>query len=275
VTVLEDSGAAKIAGWLQAASPGPENEARQKVSFLVTSDNPKLFVKKPAISPDGTLTFTPAKNANGTATVTVVAKDNGGTAKGGRNTSEPQTFRILVTAVNDAPSFAKGKNLSVKDDAGAQTIVNWAKKIQAGPADEADQSLTFFVQEIVNADLFSGKPAISPDGTLTFTPAAGAAGKATITVVLQDGGGTENGGTDTSSAQTFTITITPSRNAISSENTSPGASTLATNDAAILAILADRDAEDSALRISSPSLPMPFGRTRSGPVRPDLLPLAP
>ncbi len=51
----------------------------------------------------GTLTYTPAANANGSATVTVQIHDNGGTANGGVDTSAAQTFTITVNAVNDAP----------------------------------------------------------------------------------------------------------------------------------------------------------------------------
>ena len=51
------------------------------------------------------LTFTPAANAFGTATITLRLEDNGGTANGGVDTSAPQTFVITVTDVNDAPSF--------------------------------------------------------------------------------------------------------------------------------------------------------------------------
>jgi hypothetical protein len=50
----------------------------------------------------GTLTYTPAPNANGTSTVTVVLKDNGGTANGGLDATT-KTFTITVTPVNDAP----------------------------------------------------------------------------------------------------------------------------------------------------------------------------
>ena len=85
---------------------------------------------------NGTLTFTPAANANGTATVTVAVHDNGGTADGGVDTSATQTFAITVTAVNDAPSFAKGGDQTVLEDPGAQIVENWATGISAGPADE-------------------------------------------------------------------------------------------------------------------------------------------
>jgi hypothetical protein len=54
------------------------------------------------------LTYTAASNANGSATVTVRAHDDGGTANGGQDTSGPQTFTITITPVNDAPVVKAG-----------------------------------------------------------------------------------------------------------------------------------------------------------------------
>ena len=48
---------------------------------------------------------------------------------------------------------------------------------------------------------------------MTYTPAAGATGTATVTVQIRDNGGTANGGVDTSAPQTFTITVTRQRRA--------------------------------------------------------------
>ena len=208
-TVLEDSGAHSVAGWATAISPGPANEAGQTLSFNVTNNtNAALFSAGPAISPTGTLTYTSAANANGTATITINLQDNGGTANGGVDTSGPQTFVITVTAVNDAPSFTKGADQTVLEDSGAQTVAGWATAISPGPTDEAGQTVAFNVTGNTNAALFSTAPAVSPTGTLTYTPAANANGTATITLVLQDNGGTANGGVDTSAAQTFVINVT-------------------------------------------------------------------
>jgi hypothetical protein len=60
------------------------------------------------VSADGILTFTPAPNAHGTATVTVEARDNGGTGLLGADTSAPHTFLITIAPVNDAPTASDG-----------------------------------------------------------------------------------------------------------------------------------------------------------------------
>ncbi len=203
-TVLEDAGPQTVANWATAISAGPPSESGQTLTFQVTNDtNPSLFSTPPAVDSNGTLTYTPAANANGSATITLVLKDDGGTANGGVDTSAPQTFVINVTPVNDAPSFIKGADQNVLENAGAQTVPNWATAISAGPADESGQTLAFQVTNNTNPSLFTTPPAVDPSGTLTYTPAANASGTATITLVLMDNGGTANGGADTSAPQTF------------------------------------------------------------------------
>ena len=200
-TVLEDAGP-QSTPWATAISPGPPHEAGQVVTFEVSVVNPALFSTLPAVSVDGTLTYTPAANAHGSATVMVTLRDNGGTANGGVDTSAPQTFTITVMPVNDAPSFTPSGNHQSVEDAGPQSVANWATAMSAGPADEAGQTSTFIVTANTNPALFSAPPAVSSTGTLTYTAAPNAFGSADITVVLRDNGGTANGGVDTSAPQT-------------------------------------------------------------------------
>jgi VCBS repeat-containing protein len=211
-TVNEDAGLQTVAAWAGNIVPGAANEAGQTLDFLVSNDNPGLFAAASAIAPDGTLTYTPAHDASGSATVKVKLHDDGGTAGGGSDTSAEQTFTITVTAVNDAPSFTAGSDQTVNEDAGAQTIAGWAMTISAGPLDESGQSIDFLVSND-NPGLFATAPAIEADGTLTYTSAHDASGSATVTVRLHDSGGTENGGTDISTGQSFVITVDPANDA--------------------------------------------------------------
>jgi uncharacterized repeat protein (TIGR01451 family) len=207
-TVLEDAGVQSVAGWATALSAGPTNESGQALSFQVTGNtNPSLFSAGPAVSATGGLSYTPAPNANGSATITLVLKDNGGTANAGDDTSDPQTFKITVTAVNDAPEFTKGADQSADEGAGIQTVTSWATGVSAGPADESGQTLTFQVTGNTNPGIFSVAPAIAANGTLTYTPSLGPNGTSTITVRLKDDGGTADGGQDTSPTQSFTVTV--------------------------------------------------------------------
>ncbi|MEO8669973.1 MAG: tandem-95 repeat protein [Tahibacter sp.] len=205
-TVLEDAGAQTVNGWATAINDGDGNT--QTLNFqIVSNSNPTLFSSAPTISPTGILTYTPAPNANGTASIGVALHDNGGTAFGGSDTSAPQTLSITVTAVNDAPSFTVGPNQSVFENAGAQTVNPWATAISPGPTDESAQTIAFAVTNNSNPALFGTAPAIAPNGALTYTPAPNVNGTATITLVANDSGGTANGGINASTAQTFTITV--------------------------------------------------------------------
>ncbi|HEX8199475.1 MAG TPA: Ig-like domain-containing protein, partial [Isosphaeraceae bacterium] len=206
VSILEDAGPRTIA--LTGIGTGG-GEAGQALTVTAVSDNPGL-IPNPTVtytSPNatGTLSFTPAPNASGTATITVTVADAGGTANGGVNLTT-RTVTVTVLPVNDAPSFTGGPDQSVAANSGPRTVPGWATNISAG-AGEAGQTLTFLVTAD-NPALFATPPAITPDGTLTFTPAPGASGTATVTVRLRDNGGTANGGVDTSPPQTFTITVT-------------------------------------------------------------------
>ncbi|MEX2335617.1 MAG: Ig-like domain-containing protein, partial [Pseudohongiella sp.] len=113
---------------------------------------------------------------------------------------------VVPEPANVAPSFTKGGDQSVAEDASAQSISNWATNLSAGPARESGQTLSFNISNNNNA-LFATQPAVASDGTLTYTPAANANGSATVTVNVRDNGGTGNGGIDTSANQTFTITV--------------------------------------------------------------------
>ncbi|MGQ0800600.1 MAG: Ig-like domain-containing protein [Pseudomarimonas sp.] len=223
-TVNEDAGAQAVTPWATAINDG-DPEVTQALAFAVTNNtNTALFSAGPAVSPTGVLTYTPAANANGVATITLRLDDDGGTANGGVNQSPTQTFTITVNAINDAPGFMAGPNQSVTEDAGAQTVTPWATGINAGPLDEAGQTLTFNITANTNAALFSAAPAVSPAGALTYTPAADASGVATITLTLSDDGpGAPPPNANTSAAQTFTITV----NAVNDApvNTVPGAQT--------------------------------------------------
>ena len=100
-------------GWATAISKGLSDEAAQTVSFLVSDNRTRrYFPPNAAVSSTGVLTFTPSANANGSATVTIYAQDNGGTSNGGIDISSSQTFTITVTAVNDAPSSPKERTSS-------------------------------------------------------------------------------------------------------------------------------------------------------------------
>ena len=220
-TVLEDAGPQVVNPWATGIDDG-DPELSQTLAFIITANtNPGLFSAGPSVSPTGQLSYTPAANANGSATITLRIEDNGSNTPPNVNTSATQSFTITVTAVNDAPSFTASNPPAVNEDAAAQSIANWAS-FSPGPADEAGQTvLGYQVSAISNAALFSAQPAVANNGTLSYTPAPNANGTSTFTLRVQDSGGTADTGVDLSAPQTFTITL----NAVNDApvNTVPGA----------------------------------------------------
>jgi len=161
----------------------------------------------------GRLTFSPAADANGDpyAAFTFQVEDDGGTDNGGANLDPtPNTLTIRVTAVNDPPSFAAADPPAVDQDAEPQVVAGWVTSFSPGPADESwQQAMRYIVSEVSNPSLFSTPPAVSPNGTLTYTPAGFAYGTSTFKIAVQDDGGTEQGGWNTSDARSYRITVNP------------------------------------------------------------------
>src|SRR4029079_6476163 len=138
------------------------------------------------------VSFVPAANVNAGFSITTSVSDGALSVSGSKS--------VTGTPVNDAPSFSKGVNQTVLEDAGAQSVSGWATAISAGPANESGQAVDFIVSNDNNA-LFAVQPAVSPTGTLTYTPAGNANGSATVSVQIHDNGGVLNSGVDTSAVQ--------------------------------------------------------------------------
>ncbi len=183
---------------------------RQSVMAYTVSNvsNTALFASQPQIDTNGNLTFTPADDVSGTATFDVVVQDDGGTDNGGVDTSAIMLATITINGVNDRPTFAASDPVAVLENSGPQTVSGFASGFDPGPADEADQTVAAYnVSNISNSALFADLPAIDSEGNLTYTPAMDVFGASTFDVTVQDSGGTDNGGNDTSAVQTFTITV--------------------------------------------------------------------
>ncbi|MBN1576824.1 MAG: S8 family serine peptidase [Chitinispirillaceae bacterium] len=112
VSVYEDAGPQALVNWAAGISAG-DNENGQSLSFSAETTDSALFSSPPALDSQGTLTFTPAPDANGSAAVTVRLNDDGGTADGGIDSSAEAGFTITVIAVNDLPRIAVSGNLDI------------------------------------------------------------------------------------------------------------------------------------------------------------------
>lgn len=133
------------------------------------------------VNPNGTLTFTPDANFNGETTITYTVSDG----HGGTDTA---TVTVNVTPVNDAPDAVNDSA-----DTGFETAVTIP--VLGNDTDVDGDTLT-----VVSASSPDGTVVVNPDGTITFTPADGFEGEASITYTVRDPAGL----TDTA---TVTVTV--------------------------------------------------------------------
>ncbi|MDQ3282910.1 MAG: Ig-like domain-containing protein, partial [Acidobacteriota bacterium] len=226
-SVGEDSPAQTVGAWASGMLAGPADETGQLLTFNVSNNNNGLFNVQPAIAPNGTLTYAPAPNASGVATVTVTLSDNGGTANGGSNTSAPQIFTITITGVNDAPinnmpgaqssfedmpftfSAGKGNALSISDvDAGTsnvQTTIDVVSgTVAVAPASGANVTGDGTAHVVIAGTIAQINSALNG---LTFTPALNVTTTAQLTLTTTDLGNSGSGGA-LQDVDNVTITLT-------------------------------------------------------------------
>jgi hypothetical protein len=206
-TVNEDAAAQNVA-WATAINKGAANESGQFVDFIVSNNNTGLFSVQPAISAAGQLTYTPAANQNGMATVTVQIHDDGGTANGGVDTSASVQFTITVNAVNDAPTVtSKGYNAQ----AGMPIDIGVGVGLLTGVADAADNgvngcvSTAFSLGTISATSPVGGSVVTNPDGSFRFTPPPGVTGNVTFTYTVTDTGCPAPAATSAAATVTFNV----------------------------------------------------------------------
>ena len=208
--------------------PSVTNEDGQLVTFHLDqiAGQSDLFTSAPAISVVGrvgTLHFALARFQNGNATYDVFLKDNGGTAREGRDLSLTNfSITIAVLPVNQPPVFRLSQTVvpvyetPVGRSDSPVSVPRFASILTFGPldpmvTDEDNQKVSFTVVGALT-DLFSVSPSIqviNMSGTLFFTLAPYQFGNATFSVTLKDNGGTEREGHDTSLPQNFTISVLP------------------------------------------------------------------
>lgn len=201
--------------WVSDVLPGPADatdESGQQVALEITANsNAALFSSGPALNAAGVLTYTLAPDANGMATITLRACDNGPSAPPNQNCSATRTFAIGARAINDAPALTLGTlPTHPAGTSGVQTRSGFAS-FDAGPPDEdlAQQILGYTV--VVSSDpagVLTGSPAIANDGTLQYT-LSGVGGSASLSAFVRDNGGTAFGGIDQSELLSFTVQVAP------------------------------------------------------------------
>lgn len=178
------------------------------LTFQVTSSNTDVIpVANVAISaPSGsdgtrrTLTITPAANKSASGIlVTIRVVDSAGL-------SAAIPLTVNITAVNDAPTIDQPPDTALGEVSADTNRAITLTGVTPGAADESGQVLTFTVTTD-NGNLVKNLSvsSVSSDNkaTLNFTQNAFQSGKAKITMVLTDNGGTANGGGNTIKREFF------------------------------------------------------------------------
>ncbi|WP_406699029.1 tandem-95 repeat protein [Singulisphaera sp. Ch08] len=184
-TSSEDAGPSSFASYITSIRPGPVtavDETGQVLHFEVTvtaTTGGLTFSQAPAIAPDGTLTFTTAANANGTATIRIVLVDDGGTANGGVDRSTARTGAISVTAVDDPPT-AGNDSYSMSENA---SLTVTTPGVVSNDTDFDGTALTAL---LVTAPAH-GSLALLSNGGFTYTPDPHFSGFDSFTYSANDG----------------------------------------------------------------------------------------
>ena len=147
------------------------------------------------VNADGTWTYTPGKDYNGSDSFTVLVDDG----HGGKATS---TVTIGITPVNDPPKLDDPDNPNFDPATGNYNVTTPEDTPVSGHVKATDvdgDTLTF---ALGNKSPANGTVVVNADGTWTYTPKADYNGSDSFTVTVSDG----HGGFATS---TVTIGITP------------------------------------------------------------------
>ena len=188
-----------------------------------------MFSVEPALAPDGTLTFTPAPDENGIATITVHAVDNGGSLNGGSDSGPGVPFTITVQPVNDPPTCA---NVGMATSQGA------ALTGQLTCADVDGDTIHYHKLSGPS----HGSATVNDDGTFSYQPVPSFVNAADMITFRVDDG------VVTSNTATLTINVEPdptAHNDLASviQGTGPNAIDVLANDV-------DRDPGDSLKIVS-------------------------
>ena len=136
------SGAQTVAGFVSGVSMGPPDEASQSLAALPATidSDPNGILASLGFALDGTLNYQ-LTGRGGTATVSVRARDDGGTSNDGNDTSAAKTFTINVASgVDLTVGVTNGRPFIVGDSEVTYTVD--VRNLGPDPANQARVSIT-------------------------------------------------------------------------------------------------------------------------------------
>jgi ELWxxDGT repeat protein len=142
--VTDESGPQSFNAWASDISRGATDEAGQNVHFVIANNsNPEIFSAQPVIGPAGELMFTPLANATGSADISIFLQDDGGTADGGVDVSQPVTLTINVVKLHPWHNSAWSADVTADGKVVAEDVVdviNYINAHGAGPVTQGGSS---------------------------------------------------------------------------------------------------------------------------------------
>jgi Fibronectin type III domain len=197
----------------------------QTLTVTAVSSNPALIpaptVSYASANNSGTLTFAPAYNVTGTATIAVTVND--GQAQ---NNMVTRTFTVTVNPANQPPTLNPIGSLYLTKNPGAQTVnLNGVTSglILTNKKTKIKITVSSSNRALIRSVTVKYKSPASL-GTLTFKPVKNAVGTTTITVSVNNGAKVNN-----LTSQTFSVTVlAPSIDTLVTAKTSLAATTSVT-----------------------------------------------
>lgn len=224
--------------------------ATQTVTLSHTNSNAALFsnfaINHSASAATGTLVFTTAPNAFGTANITITVLDSGTTTNGGIN-SKTISFTITINPINDAP-VALDDSILVNEGATITTVTNNATTLTNNDTDVDNVSLT----ATIVTQPTNGSVTLNTNGTFSYTHNGSETTSDSFTYKSNDGQLDSN-------IATVTIAVTPVNDAPVGNNDS-----FTVNEGATVSVLSntqtsvlnnDTDAENNTLTVSVVTTP--------------------
>jgi hypothetical protein len=178
-------------------------ESTQHLTISASSSDPDVMLTPSIVYTDGAstalLALVPATDANGTATITVTVRDDGGTIQGGVD-AYSRTFLATMVPVNDPPIFSVPQVVDADED--QQGIRIAITGIAPGPPNEVDQVVTLSATS--SDTTIATTPRIEPgpvgSATVVVDLVPYRSGEVTLFVLARDDGGSEHGGIDQSAS---------------------------------------------------------------------------
>jgi hypothetical protein len=162
-------------------------------------------------------------DANGNTSFVVYVTDDGGTDRGGDDTSPDNTVNITVQPVNDEPTYTGTTTVTTDEDVPAEITMSGS---DGDP--EVDQTLSYWLKggtDLSNGDLYrtesdalnridaidlsGGDVEVDWGSSVWYMSDPDANGNTSFVVYVTDDGGTDRGGDDTSPDYTVSITVQP------------------------------------------------------------------